>query len=81
MKNEIVCFEWEDAIEIAKRLINNEYVVMLSREEELTIINYEYAHCGDRSEIIFRSAEEFEMEQINQCDKCRKEREQEQKEE
>ena len=36
-------------------LIDNKYVVMVSREEELYIINYIYSRYTDRNDVVFQS--------------------------
>lgn len=72
-QNEIACDNWEDAVKIAKLLLKNDYVVMLSREEELTIINYEWSNYCDRNNVVFQHLDTFEMEQTRRCDECRKE--------
>lgn len=48
----------EIALEIMDKLIDEHYVVMLSREENLYIVNYEYSHNSDRNEVVFMSIDE-----------------------
>ena len=36
------------------------YVVMLSREEELWIVNYQYSDTCNRNDVVFMSREDFE---------------------
>ena len=64
-KNELGFKNEEDAMKVASILLNNFYVVMLSKEENLTIVNYEYSHLSDRNDVIFRSLEEWEWEEYN----------------
>lgn len=48
----------EIALEIMDKLIDEHYVVMLSREENLYIVNYEYSHNSDRNEVVFMGIDE-----------------------
>ena len=50
---------WSDAVTVAKLLMQNDYVVMLSCEEELTILNAVWSKGCDRNEVIFMSKENF----------------------
>ena len=61
-KNEIAIRNQEDAMKIASILMNEEYVVMLSKEEDLTIINFEYAPHSDRNHVVFMARDEYEEE-------------------
>lgn len=60
--NEIAITDKETALKIAELLLSEEYCVMMSREEDLYIINYEWSHYSDRNEMIFISREKFENE-------------------
>ena len=61
MKNEIACGSFENAFVLAKTLLEENYVVMLSREENLWIINYLWSeHNANRNDVKFFSNEEFE---------------------
>ena len=60
--NEIVITDKETALKIAELLLSEEYCVMMSREEDLYIINYEWSRYSDRNEMVFLSREEFENE-------------------
>ena len=42
-------------------LVEEEYCVMLSREEDLYIIDFEYSEYSDRNNVIFMSREDFEQ--------------------
>ena len=60
-KNEIALHSFEDAISIAETLLKNNYVVMLSREENLYIVNYEWSPQGaNRNDVAFISREKLE---------------------
>ena len=63
MKNEIVFDSPEAAFETVRQMLEHgHYVVMLSREENLWIVNYEYSDLCDRNDVVFMSREEFERE-------------------
>lgn len=61
--NEIACHSYEDAFKIVEVLMKNNYVCMLSQEEQLIIINYEWDELCDRNSMIFRNREDWEVEQ------------------
>ena len=65
MKNEIAVKDRWNALSIADMLLEENYVVMLSKEEEFTIINFEFASGGDRNEITFMRRDEYEEEWDN----------------
>ncbi len=52
------------AQDIVSGLLRNDYVVMLSREENLIIINYEWAPNANRNGVVFRKRTKFEEEGI-----------------
>lgn len=60
--NEIACHDFESAVKIAELLIKENYVVMLSSEENLTIVNYLFGGLeqADRNEVCFQYREEVE---------------------
>lgn len=60
MENEIAIHNKENAFKIAEILIEEDNCVLLSREEDLYIINYEYAPYSNRNYIVFMSREEFD---------------------
>ena len=45
---------------VLEMLLNEHYVVMLSKEENLTILNFEYSHNSDRNDVVFQNKEEYE---------------------
>lgn len=51
---------YDDAVAIAETLMENKYVVMLSKEENLYIINYIYSEYCDRNDVVFINREEME---------------------
>lgn len=60
MKNELAFTDEKSALEVARILLKEDYVVMLSLEEQLTILNFEWAPNADRNDMIFMSKENFE---------------------
>lgn len=60
-KNEIAVSDKESAMKIANILVDEEYCVMLSREEDLYIIDFEYSEYSDRNNVIFMDRETFEQ--------------------
>lgn len=64
MGYEIALKNKETALKIAELLVDEEYCVMLSREENLYIINYEYAQYSNRNEVVFMPRDEFEMKYV-----------------
>lgn len=60
-KNEITVSDKESAMKIANILVDEEYCVMLSREEDLYIIDFEYSEFSDRNNVVFMNREDFEQ--------------------
>ena len=61
-RNEISFENHERGFEVAKALLDEHYVVLLSYEENLLIVNYEYSHISDRNDVVFMSRDEYEEE-------------------
>lgn len=61
MENEIAVHDKEVALKIIDLLVDQAYVVMLSREENLYIINYLYSQYSDRNDVVFMNREDFDM--------------------
>lgn len=60
-KNEIAVHCYEDAVSIAKILLKNGYVTMISEEENLYIINYVWSpNEANRNDVCFQSREIIE---------------------
>lgn len=74
MTNEIAFKNRETALEVAKILLDEDYVVMLSSEEDLTILNYEWAEYGDRNGVVFISLDQYDKELTEMCKNCGEER-------
>lgn len=68
-KNEIAFKNHDRGIEVAKRLLEEEYVVMLSHEEDLLIVNWEWcsASQADRNCVVFMSRYEYDDELDKLC--------------
>ena len=64
MRNELVFKNHENGYKVAKMLLDEGNVVMLSYEEEFLILNWEYGEDGyaDRNEVVFMRRDEFEEE-------------------
>lgn len=61
MPNELAFETAEAAFETVRQMLTNgHYVVMLSREEQLWIVNYEYSDTCSRNDVVFMGREEFE---------------------
>ena len=60
-KNEIALHSFEDATTVAKTLLDNGYVTMISREEKLYIVNYVWSpNHANRNDVAFMDREELE---------------------
>lgn len=57
---EIALDTYEDAVATAEILLRNNYVVMLSREEAMFIVNAVFAVYGDINDAVFMSREYFD---------------------
>ena len=62
MRDEIALHDKETALKIANILVDEDYVVMISREEDLYIINYLYSQYSDRNDVVFMDREEFDTD-------------------
>ena len=61
MGNELAFETAEACFEVAKQMIENgHYVVMISMEEQLWILNYLYSDLCDRNDVVFMQRDEFE---------------------
>ena len=60
MRNEITFHNHQKGLGVAKALLDESYVVMLSYEEDLLVVNYEWTPDGaDRNGVVFMSQEKF----------------------
>ena len=61
MPNELAFDTPEAAFETVRQMLTKgHYVVTLSREKQLWIVNYEYSDLCNRNDVVFMSREEFE---------------------
>ena len=61
MTNELAFETPEAAFETVRQMLTKgHYVVMLSREEQLWIVNYEYSDLNDRNDMVFMRQDEFD---------------------
>ena len=59
MKNEIAFKSCDNCMQVARILVEENQVVMISKEENLWILNFEYSHNSNRNDVVFMSQEEF----------------------
>ena len=59
-RNELSFHDYQKGMEVAKALIDEHYVVMLSYEEDALILNYEYSPLSNRNDMVFMPRDEFE---------------------
>ena len=72
MPNELAFETDKAAFETARQMLTDgHYVVMLSREEQLWIVNYEYSNLNNRNDMVFMSREEFEEKFVEVQDESR----------
>lgn len=64
MRNEIALKEKSTAFKIAELLVDEDYVVMISKEEDLYIVDFEWSEGCDRNDVVFMSKEEFEQHYV-----------------
>ena len=69
MENEIAFETSEAAFATAKAMLEDgHYVVMMSREEDLWVLNYEFSEYCNRNDVVFMSREDFETEYFSRSD-------------
>lgn len=66
---EIAINSWDDVNKIVPVLLNNDYAVMITLEEDSFIISYEWAVDTDRNCIIFRNRGDYEFERMKEMKK------------
>lgn len=59
-EDEIALTDIGEALATAEMLIKNNYVVMLSKEEDLYILNYLWADNADRNYVVFLLREDID---------------------
>ena len=61
MRNELVFKNHDRGFKVAKMLLDEGSVVMLSYEEEFLILNWEFSeHGADRNDVVFMRRDEYE---------------------
>ena len=69
MEKELVFLNHENGLKVAKMLLDEGYVVMLSYEEELLVLNFIWsANNADRNDIVFMDEWEFDSKYVPICD-------------
>ena len=73
--NHMACDSYEDACKVAEILMKNGNVVMISREEQLYILNWEWTwNVGaNRNEVVFMERGNFELQLDELLEDVRKE--------
>lgn len=60
---EIACDSFSAATKFTELLLEEGYVVMISREENLYIVDYIWSdRCADRNDVVFMDRSDFEMD-------------------
>ena len=72
MKNELTFKDHENGMAVARMLLEENYVVMLSFEEELLVVNYEWSRYSDRNDIVFMRLDEYDEDIDNFADQVYK---------
>ena len=73
-QNEIAFKNHKRGMEVAKLLLEEEYVVMLSHEENLLIVNWEWCDApqADRNCVVFMPRYKYEEELDEVCEEAYK---------
>lgn len=67
MRKELVFTDYNRGFDVAKALLDEGYIVMLSYEEEFLILTYEFSeHGADRNDVVLMRRDEFEETLDNQ---------------
>lgn len=65
LKNELAFKNHENGMKVARMLLQENYVVMISTEEDLLILNWEWSQSGceyggaDRNDVVFMAKEDL----------------------
>ena len=71
MKNELAFKNHDNGFKVAKMLLDENYVVMLSYEEDLLILNWEWSERdADRNDVVFMRRDEFDEKYCEIVDDC-----------
>ena len=68
MKNEMALKDRWNALAIADMLLEEEYVVMLSKEDNFTILNFQFYPAADRAGVVFMPRDEYDELEDKLCD-------------
>ena len=69
MRNELAFTDYNRAFDVAKALLDEGYIVMLSYEEEFLILNWEWSeHGADRNDVVFMRRDEYDELEDKLCD-------------
>ena len=68
MKNEIVCKNIELGMKLTEMLLQEDYVVMLSREDNFLVLNFLYADGADRNDVVLMRRDEYDELEDKLCD-------------
>ena len=69
MKNELVFKNHDNGFKVAKMLLDEGDVVMLSYEEEFLILNWEWSeHGADRNDVVLMRRDEYDELEDKLCD-------------
>ena len=61
MKNELAFTDYDRGFDVARALLDEDYIVMLSYEEEFLILTYEFSeHGADRNDVVLMRRDEYE---------------------
>lgn len=61
-QNELSFYNHERGMTVAKALLDEHYIVLLSYEEDLLILNYEWSPNTNRNDVVFMRRDVFEEE-------------------
>ena len=72
MKHELVFKNHDNGFKVAKMLLDEGNVVLLSYEEELLILNWEWCEsgCADRNDVVFMPKWKFDEKYCEIVDDC-----------
>ena len=61
MRNELAFTDYDRGFDVARALLDEGYIVMLSYEEEFLILTYEFSeHGADRNDVVLMRRDEYE---------------------
>ena len=73
LENEgIALTSFEDAMNVCKALINSDHAVMITREEDLWIVNWVWCESGQssRNDVVFRCRASVELEEYESAQRA-----------